>query len=88
MNAHTPGPWTVGRDSEGDWQIHKPDPDGNPIAIVRGEDDARLVAAAPDLYEAVNDAMEYLEEQVGDCEPDCHCIIHALRAAIAKVEGK
>jgi hypothetical protein len=52
-------------------------------------DDARLVAAAaPDLYAAIKSAMEYLEEHFGVCREGCACIMHDLRAAIAKAEGQ
>ena len=52
------------------------------------EANARLIAAAPDLYEAIKGSMEYLEEQFGDCDEGCKCIMHDLRAAIAKAEGR
>ena len=73
-----PGPWTYACDSAGDWQIHHPLSGGEPLAIVKLEADARLVAAAPDLYEAAKDAIYYFDDHSRA----------RLRAAIAKAEGK
>jgi hypothetical protein len=35
------------------------------------------------LLEACKNALEYCQLSLGDCEPDCECIIHTLEAAIA-----
>ncbi len=47
-----------------------------------------LLAAAPDLHEALTTALEYLEDTIGPCEPSCNCVLHGLRAALAKADGK
>lgn len=49
---------------------------------------ASLIAAAPDMYAAIAGAMEYLESHLGACDAGCECILHPLRAAIAKAEAK
>ncbi len=48
---------------------------------------AALIAAAPDLYIALTNALDYLHDILGQCEEDCTCMKHALEAAIAKAEG-
>jgi hypothetical protein len=64
--------------------------------------DARLIAAAPDLLEALKDAAEYLQDKSGcswlrsdfqrgcRCSEDCSSIAvwKQARAAIAKAEGQ
>ena len=86
---HTPGPW----ECDGDL-VHK---DGFEIAIVEAhyEDyvelqqaNARLIAAAPDLLEALK-VMVYLEEsnlRGEDDEDVCDELLFA-RAAISKATG-
>ena len=66
MMAHTPGPWRQNRDEPDDdtcryWNIHVPG--GNfAMMVYTSEDDARLIAAAPEL-------LEWIKE----CE---HCLAH------------
>jgi hypothetical protein len=112
MGTHTPGPWIVDVDKQGgDWVYnvrtaapHNPAGGaGKHIAVcnkqmqARGEDNASLVAAAPDLLAACEAAtklhgfVESLERKVDD---DCAQILRAadaileqLRAAIAKARG-
>lgn len=62
--------------------IHCPDA---PMAC--DEADARLIAAAPDLLEISEAALEYLAGILSPCEPDCDCIVHSLRDVIAKAKG-
>lgn len=60
--AHTPGPWTVIRLPSGEYRI---DAKSGPLlvcpAIAHGLEDARLIAAAPALLEALEAAEEILE---------------------------
>lgn len=73
-NKHTPGPWSVNGGDEV-WI-------GNRICIYVGdENDARLIAAAPDLLDALIDAVEYLKNHL----PDDMLAPHL--AAIAKATG-
>ena len=76
MNAkHTPGPWRLWADEDrpdvnqrvGDYGIGSPNPDGTRIATVHEyEDDteanARLMAAAPALLSALEDAATHLDQ--------------------------
>ena len=58
--THTPGPWTFEHSMEEDGYVVFPekeiDPSGRPIALLTGfknGEDARLIAAAPDLLRAL-----------------------------------
>lgn len=101
MSKHTPGPWEVHSEPQGTW-IMPPDPSGEPIAKMTRwsavEADARLIAAAPDLLEALRPfaAREECEIGVIPNEDDdlhnqacgeCGTILIARRA-IAKAEGR
>ena len=99
MAEHTPGPWRVG-DSPFCVVADVPAPNdatghnavdyygGYLIAeSIRGIDDARLIAAAPDLLTAAENALDWLENDLGPCEPDCECVIHGVRDAIARARG-
>lgn len=55
------------------------------VAIVFGVDNARLISAAPDMYEIFKNIIIQFEH--GDMELDAH-IEKDIRAAIAKAEGK
>ena len=88
MSGHTPGPWTklgaymYGRD--GQWpitevQYGKRDP-------VEDDANANLIAAAPDLLEALEAVQAFLDCTI--CGSDWPCVDHAMwkegvKAAIA-----
>lgn len=102
---HTPGPWCHGKPSwvclaEGATPV---------IYVYRGmdesrvaiygdnmEEDACLIAAAPDLLEACKAAVRAIETDGGPCEPDDEnpevcplCKAYGqLSAAIAKAKGE
>lgn len=87
-NQHTPGPWTVGSCT---WNE-----DGNVCyelqGIKRGSaPDARLIAAAPDLLDAlkmgVAETMDYIKLNNLTGAENNHWIVQA-RAAIAKATGE
>ena len=92
MSNHTPGPWTFnGRTVRGP---HPKDPEGRTRIVAeaiwdRGtyvddaEANARLIAAAPELLEALealvlDESKEYIPTRLWD----------AARAAIAKAKGE
>ena len=94
----TPGPWIVVRDH---WDINvqcKASVSGlpfavTPICIIEQEGeyglfDARLIAAAPDMYEALNEMLSSFDPY--NCKGDFfhHAAIMKARAAIAKAEEK
>jgi len=94
MNKHTPAPWTV-REVQ-----HSNVPGQRAFAIdfnevqeqvvdwVYEEADAKLIAAAPDLLDALQDLADDIAERFDMDSPSInpgikHCIV-AARAAIAK----
>lgn len=98
MSAHTPGPWeAVG--SEVRTKRTDVDLRGWGIATLqfssepdRREANARLIAAAPEMFEALLDVLDDLERRY-DGAPDSSTKwmirpIQAIEAVIAKAEGK
>ena len=94
MSAHTPGPWGLdGNLIEG--------PDGERVACItaysrrtpKQKANARLIAAAPDLLEALRGMMDAYMDLCDENEPNYRSYEfrqskwEAARAAIAKVEG-
>lgn len=85
---HTPGPWTLAGGITGQ------DENGmrSPIATIsnswrnREIDDAnaRLIAAAPELLEALRNISSVFEVMVGNKKSD---VLASARCAIAKAEG-
>lgn len=58
--GHTPGPWIVSHDPDGtsdDYCIGVPDGKVDQVAVCSNRD-AALIAAAPDMYEALKVARE------------------------------
>jgi len=99
MKAYTPGPWEHKRcnddeiiievgDSTG-WRKHHP---GAYIARIggwgyAGNGNAALIAAAPDLLDALKELRDLMEEvRTGDYKPDSFTN-QIADAAIAKAEG-
>jgi hypothetical protein len=99
--AHSPGPWVIDQNSGPSiWirQVNGPDTtlatawgdieDLEPLAF----DNARLIAAAPDLLAALRTFTERYVVMInsGDCgnwDPETETEVIAARAAIAKAEG-
>ena len=85
--THTPGPWVVKHDKEGLPFIGvASDPWTYPgtVATVEQEKDARLIAAAPEMFEVLSELLDTLEMSKGygfDEEYD------KLREVLAKIEG-
>ena len=103
-NKFTPGPWKVGYRVAYGWDIG-PSPlkwaasvnDGDILGAGDGEGlaNAHLIAAAPDMYEALKEALatiEYVKEYVEgmglSAEDDCNNAIEIINAAIAKADGE
>ena len=105
MSGHTPGPWRVGNaytsrsvgnaySSRSAYAVAAEFPGGH-VAFVESKENAALIAAAPELLEALR-PFAAIEEcgvgvQVGDHAEEvcaeCSQVMRA-RAAIAKAEGK
>lgn len=84
---HTPGPWTVGTDCKV-WGSGKPNcykSDACFVAACGNDQDAALIAAAPELLDALTDL-------VGGCGKEGDLFsgtaMEKARAAIAKAEGR
>lgn len=101
--AHTPGPWNVSKSSM-DRLIYADSEHAFDLAIVRNggsdanvEANARLIAAAPEMFAALKDSVNQLEtspywiEQImGKSSPAIAGILQTCRnarAVIAKAEG-
>lgn len=90
--SHTPGKWIAERVGVG--SLGGPDDVEVDVYVVRahapvceyvGENDARLIAAAPDLLEA----LKGMVSTWGDSTlPSVLAVNSAAKAAIAKAEGK
>ena len=94
MSKHTPGPWAVGPAFDNDGQpeiiIEHQTPAGNlVVAVALGglqgqEENARLIAAAPDMLAALNFLNQCSAPMTGQQE-ECWKLV---RAAIAKATGE
>ncbi len=96
---HTPGPWTI--DSYGSEPAIRTDGGMNIVPRVFGNaDDARLIAAAPELLAACKRAVangkhpescdiwdKFPQALLRSARP-CDCYLSRIVAAIAKAEGK
>ena len=97
---HTPGPWFIERrtyDNETTYYCVTASDghgwSGNRYMSVSGcidEHDARLIAAAPELLEALHGMLALDEEhhQRGHCDDDVCAEVRKARAAIAKATGE
>jgi hypothetical protein len=91
---HTPGPWTSGRAIPADDTVSRIVRAGaDHIAVVmdldgaaqEAVDNARLIAAAPDLLAALRSIIESSDANCGDSLANA---ISAARAAIARATGR
>lgn len=88
---HTPGPWgmfrKVGRNMR--WHIRAGGYDGTEIVSLTQaqEADACLIAAAPELYEALDSAVSALMI-AAELHPGLKPALDKARAALAKARGE
>lgn len=99
MSKHTPGPWFVAKDTdiqESDGNIVE-SPNGYEIRPERGirlgneACDLRLIAAAPELLDALFTALPFVEDAADDeiyKSHRVHVALKEIRAAIAKATGE
>ena len=104
ITGHTPGPWTVDHERIGPWgepvallcDSHAPESGtvvewprfGEVVDDAENEANARLLASAPDLLEA----LEAIAKTFAECVPgdDCNCYDDSqliAEQAIAKAKG-
>lgn len=96
MSKHTPGPWrVVKRANHTGLRMLAVDTnrDGHfdiPVTMNNAVENARLIAAAPELLEAAKSFRAFMLEFNGhECFAEInHPALTALDAAIAKAEGK
>jgi len=79
MSAHTPGPWSVDYQRE---QVYGSNGSTVVYELNFSKADAQLIAAAPDLLEALKDLKRQYAEH-----PDAFWDWSKARAAIAKATG-
>lgn len=95
-SKHTPGPWKafncIGPRILKNWHIQADELKGRPVSTIAdiGDGDAanaHLIAAAPELLEALVAALRYLEIHA-DCPRTRNFISLQLKPAIAKAKGQ
>lgn len=91
-NGHTPGPWSI--DKEERWVIHEPEGKSGTLVVpeIYLDDDeaianARLIAAAPDLLEALESAQMAIMGYTHQNAVTLAALFKA-NAAIAKAKGQ
>ena len=91
---HTPGPWTAQKSSNAlygeHWHATVPKGDERVrLTEPSTEADARLIAAAPDMLEALRGFVDLMGRPVHEWDPDRGLAADArARAAIAKATGE
>ncbi|WP_312139951.1 hypothetical protein [Stutzerimonas nitrititolerans] len=92
-NGHTPGPWSI--DKEERWIIHEPDGKSGTLVVpeIYLDDDeaianARLIAAAPDLYQHAEALLADVMKRYGITADGLTCPhMRGLAEAIDKARG-
>lgn len=64
-----------------------PRPDNDKRSFEETDANARLIAAAPELLEALRDTLAIASIKWGNLDPDANTIMDKARAAIAKATG-
>jgi hypothetical protein len=88
MSDHTPGPWKVEKEGTRWYEIHYGE-DGECVAeIVHDKADAKLIAAAPDMLEALEAIAGNHDAGPGiDAEQLCELMTRRAMKVLAKVRG-
>ena len=89
---HTKGPWNVANFHSYDKRILIPEAgcevDYDDCDRAEAEANARLIAAAPDMYEALRAVVAWCETpQDHGGNPYCKKFVHLAQDALAKAEG-
>lgn len=97
-NGHTPGPWVVVTELRDTDEIICDMLNNGYVAITKGKKlanwrhDAALIAAAPELLEALEDLADDISERFDmddrSTNPGMKLAMEAARAAIAKARGE
>ena len=90
MAGHTPGPWRFMTDTTGEYLAVFATPQGGTKVIcpvkIADEANAHLIAAAPELLDALRALVQVYEKVGGPLAVDPK--VADARAAIAKAEGR
>lgn len=94
-SKHTPVPWKLAkqrdREYEG-WVVVRDIPEARAVRLVAGlihhEDDGHLIAAAPEMLEALKAVLDDLERYAQRSGPGPDSRLASCIAAIAKAEGR
>jgi hypothetical protein len=87
MSKHTPKPWCLYGEYGGEHEIVSVSGgERSYVARAMDQDDARLIAAAPDLIEALKMCVAQLRADEPDYGKEADAI-HAALLAIAQAEG-
>ncbi len=91
--SYVPGPWRVVCESaQRPWAVMGTD-DGEDVYVAEvvpyldDEATAHLIAAAPEMLEALKNARGILLSNSGDADPDIRTAVDLMSAAIAKARG-
>lgn len=101
MAEHTPGPWnldytSIDMDRKGYISVDSLHHSALADVVWRMEDEerspqceanARLIAAAPALYDALRRLLVTNRGNADEHEPNCRCCVHEAEAAIALVSS-
>jgi len=89
FDGHTPGPWWVDEWEDGDgesmqryWSVEQ---DIIQVCLVHNEQDARLMAAAPDLLAALRELLDAIH---WDAFSDDDTTLEIDRAVAERIRGK
>jgi hypothetical protein len=95
VSSHTPGPWAYRQSHSDTCDLEVLDSDGNVVAGeygVREQANARLIAAAPELYEALSKIEKRLfafgHVQTNLDRHDVASMLDVARGALAKARGE
>ncbi len=88
MRNITPTPWRIGAIESG--MVAIDGDNGEEVTGFVSPEDGRLIAAAPDLLEALQNIAEYWNQDQNEAAmaDACWHAIHTARAAIAKATGE
>ena len=94
QKTHTPGPWQFGKVSQLpafslpiEYQrIYMPDNDAAFVSGSHAEANARLIAAAPELLEALEELLT--AEKLDDDDPILDCARGKAKSAISRAKGE
>jgi hypothetical protein len=95
MSAHTPGPWTIWKVSDRKWNICEPETDKrhSHFASVNvgnfwheeGKANARLIAAAPELLEALKWTLARVQRMAPHQAAEGDAALYEIAAALAAI---